>query len=380
MNEKHQGQKKMKKNILYLAFATIIISSGFCLDCNYKKHFFKKDAEETVKEPTTKNPPDTFGYIAPAEVEVLNGCNCFLTGSFLYWSVIEKGLNLGYTYKYEASDIITVNKKPIKMDSGYHPGFKVGFGVNKLPDNWGFLLDYTRLFVKEKANKTITSPTINDYIDSSWDTFSTSDKCSYVEARWKIKMDMLSIQMGRECYFGKKLQITPNFGLKGGWIDQKYNSDITSFLSTDTTTAQMDNRSKSWLVGPRAGIQSKWQLFKALKIMVNVAGSFLYQDFNTEINQKIPAQTTVTTETRMLEKRKQSQVTPNFEGLLGLSLDKYFSKNSWHFDFSAGYEFQYYFDQNQIRQLFESTKTSNEATNAGDLMFHGLTISARLDF
>ena len=57
----------------------------------------------------------------------------------------------------------------------------------------------------------------------------------------------------------------------------------------------------------------------------------------------------------------------------------YFSNKNYHLNLSLGYDFLYFYNQNQIRSLIDSLKSQNK-TKADDLILHGLNVKIRLDF
>jgi hypothetical protein len=65
---------------------------------------------------------------------------------------------------------------------------------------------------------------------------------------------------------------------------------------------------------------------------------------------------------------------------MGIGWGAYFGTNDWHFDASATYGFQIFFDQNMFRHYDGGTIVGSYTMPNGDLFVQGLTISARVDF
>lgn len=78
-------------------------------------------------------------------------------------------------------------------------------------------------------------------------------------------------------------------------------------------------------------------------------------------------------------KNKSRCLSPNIEFALGLGYGSYLCNSEWYFDLSAGYDFHYYWNQNMIKPLIDGSRSQIES-EAGGLMLHSLTITARLDF
>ena len=136
-------------------------------------------------------------------------------------------------------------------------------------------------------------------------------------------------------------------------------------------------KSRSWLVGPRAGLNTNWLFGEGFRAYGDMAASLVYQYYKS-----ITMQRTDTTDTSLLGynyANKIGYVTPVFELGLGLGWGTYFDCNNWHFDLILGYDFQYYWNQNMMRDLRDKVDTTC-GFSPGDLMLHGLTITARFDF
>ena len=78
-------------------------------------------------------------------------------------------------------------------------------------------------------------------------------------------------------------------------------------------------------------------------------------------------------------KNKIGYLTPNVEFDLGLGYGTYFCNNEWYFDLTIGYDFNYFWNQNFMRNLVDGQQTYSDS-DAGNLMLHGLNITARIDF
>jgi hypothetical protein len=160
-------------------------------------------------------------------------------------------------------------------------------------------------------------------------------------------------------------------------VDQSFNT--YSFYSK--------NKSTSWLIGPRVGLDTSWSIGSGFRIFGDVASSLFYQKIKTYISSENDAasftdgqsETTVTA-TKYQVKNTKDQITPKFDCTLGFGYGTYFSDNAWHFDITAGYDFSFIANQNTMRYVNDKIFNLPYQFDIGDLMLHGLTISARLDF
>jgi hypothetical protein len=323
------------------------------------------------------------GYNHQARIDV-DGWNVFITGSFIYWQAMEGGLDLG-DIKMDPDHVTSLDQYTdvIKMNFKYKPGFKVALGT-KLGehDNWLLSAEYTWLHLSDVKEVTSSDLASGYNIDEGWGRYA-SDEWTYTWAKWKLRYDMIDLEMARPYYVGTNLVLKPFGALRGGLIKQYY--DIIYSLTEDEVLSEEWVRivEKSWLVGPRIGIDCDWIFFDYFRLIGNAAAGLFYQHFNTTGHNYM---------TRTGEDNtyywnviaKEGQLTPNLEGALGLGWGSYFGEhNGWHFDLSALYEVHYFFDQNKMRVISERntapTMTSLYSTAAG-LMMHGLTVTARVDF
>ncbi|MES2123023.1 MAG: Lpg1974 family pore-forming outer membrane protein, partial [Chlamydiota bacterium] len=65
---------------------------------------------------------------------------------------------------------------------------------------------------------------------------------------------------------------------------------------------------------------------------------------------------------------------------LGLQWDYLFSQDRYHFGVKLGWEFNIFFDQNQLFNFMSSTNPGAINFQNDDLSFQGLTLGLRFDF
>ena len=82
--------------------------------------------------------------------------------------------------------------------------------------------------------------------------------------------------------------------------------------------------------------------------------------------------------------RDEYYVTPNLDAELGFAWSSYFDNEKWHIAIAASYDFHYFWNQNLLRKnlarMNEKVNNNNSFGPIFDLMMHGLTVTARLDF
>lgn len=363
-----------------------------CDSCNTCEPCKTCEPCEPCKPCCTETPktgePCTCAYNAPARIDPACGWKAWVTASFIYWQPKMKGLDLGDLVQADAgANNYTISK--INLDFDYKPGFKVGAGFSICRDDWTLYLEYTRLNCDNSNSMDLGSDfnETTNYIENGTASLGTTLMNSgfpyrSVKQKWELDYNMFDLELGRPYYLGKKLVFKPHFGMRGGWINHRVNFDGNYQYAT-LAFADYFARDKldTWLIGPRAGVKADWMIGCDFKVITNVAGSLTYQNFKPYINVTEPVQAGVTTARSAVVSNEISYLTPNVEFALGLGYGTYFCNKEWYFDIGATYDFHYFWNQNFIRNLDDSIGYLNFPDGAaGDLMLHGLTITARLDF
>ncbi|MBN2479762.1 MAG: hypothetical protein JXA94_06000 [Parachlamydiales bacterium] len=314
--------------------------------------------------------PTMPAYNAPASINVCGAWDFYVTGTFLWWEPKQENMEIALT---------TNQGQPnnpgefFGLDYKFKAAFKVSLGYNFNHDDWGTNLQYTRF------NSTINGSAEIGNATNMWnlwivdaDAFTDVQSVLNVDAKWKVDHNIFDFQLIRPAYNGKNLTLKPHAGLKGGWIDQKLTNTSLDNLGAETYYSTFE--SKSWLIGPRVGIDGNWFLVDRFRIFADAAFSLFYQKFSKILARTTSSDPTDTTIGYGVE-HNLSQINSSTEIQLGLAWGKYFDRNNWYFDISAGYDVQIYFDQNII-----SDARSTDITKPGNLMFHGLNATIRFDF
>ncbi len=322
------------------------------------------------------------GYNSPARIDVTGSWDVFTTASYIYWEASEKGLELGYTAP-TAADINNnhVTGQVADMNFKYGSGFKVGLGMNFEHDNWNIYTDYTRYHKTFYTNiKKSQDWDETGSFFSSWWYGIASDGTHSINANssWKLKYDMIDFELGRPFYNGRMLTVKPHFGARGGWIRQGYKGDLYYVYTNPYGLIPMAAHSNSWVIGPRAGFNTNWIFGSGFRFFGDFAGSILYQKFSVRYHCN-----NITSPHLIAQNQKDqfSRISPNCNLNAGFGWGTYFAKKSWHFDLTASYEFEYYWNQNRMRTIADSINEPGAlSTSIGDLMLHGLTVNMKFDF
>ncbi len=328
-------------------------------------------AQDSLKKSSNCFPvePTASAYNVPARVNVCGDYDFFITGDFLWWEAIEENMEIA----------ATINPGQVNNPGNYYginfkykPAFRVGVGYDFTYDDWTSDLTYTRYNAAFRASgdRGSASAMWNLWIAAT-SPFGDNVAVQNFGAKWSLDHNIFDLRLTRPFYNGQKLVVRPHYGLKGGWIDQKLIN--ASLDNAGTYTYNSIFKSESWLIGPRFGLDSNWYLVDRFRIFGNAAFSLFYQKYH-----KISAETDSTEPDNTSEysiNHNQFFINSSTELQLGFAWGIYFNKNRYYFDIAAGYDVQLYLNQNVM-----SSNRSGEATEPGNLMFHGMDINVKFEF
>ncbi|NGX62753.1 MAG: hypothetical protein KR126chlam6_00153 [Candidatus Anoxychlamydiales bacterium] len=358
-----------KNKFLAILFAVLACNVAFAYDNSQPTSGCERTQSCGCDIP---QPSCTSAYNHPANIDVCGSWDFFVTGTFLWWQPRQDQMELAQTlYANQSINVGSIHG----LSFDWEPAFKVGAGYNFNWDNWLAYVQYTRV-------NSSTSSTVNNTVETgktfhdTWLTQTTDADLQKVVGKWDLNFNIIDLECSRPYYNGKKLTFTTHYGLKGGWIDQKLKIDS----STATVGYSAEYSTDSWLIGPRAGIYTNWNFCEGFRAFGNVAASIFYQKFNKMTYRELA----VNDPTQWLRATDYSTSTlsPSLEMLVGFGWESYFANNNWHFDGFVGYETQVYFHQNMLRfhEQISLSAPPYSFNTPGDLVFHGLTVTARVDF
>jgi len=319
-------------------------------------------------------------YNSPARIDVTGAWDFFLSGSFIFWQPKMQELQIGLREAAAPGSQSLVNGDVVDYSYKFKPGFKVALGMNFDHDNWDLMAEYTWLYANN--SKTVTPLLASRGIYPLWRSHQTNSQHTTVNranGQWDLHMHLFDLELARCFYVGTKLTFRPHFGLRGSIMDSKVKASYGDSESGSTATTTVDQ--DTWSVGLRAGLDASYMLGAGFRIAGAAAFSLAYQDFNVKLKEENYYNPSTLW---AYYKHDYGFITPNPELRLGLGYGTYFADNAWHFDLEATYDFQVFFNQNMMRNLFEKTanvpNNTQNSGSSGDLFLQGLTVTLRFDF
>jgi len=308
----------------------------------------------------------------------------FFDVSFIYWQPTQENMELGLlTTTYTG----TSKSQELNPTFNYKPGFKIGLGGNFDHDNWDMHGEYT-WFHNTNSSSTglpVSEAGVVNGINPAWGSpnanYGTSNSYSTAAQKWTLDMDLLDLDLGRWYYVGTKLTCRPSFGLRGAVIKQQANQTYTNdnVLVGTVNTLTVKNKSNSWAIGPKFALDSNWVIGSGFRLFGNAEADVLYTRY-TKLSSDLK-NTSVTFVPEVFTKQSSvGTLRTHIDLVTGLGWGTYIDCNNWYLDFSAGYEFQVFFDQNAFRFFSDNVMHGKSFAPNGNLYLQGLTLTARLDF
>ncbi|HEX2579837.1 MAG TPA: Lpg1974 family pore-forming outer membrane protein [Rhabdochlamydiaceae bacterium] len=282
-------------------------------------------------------------------------------------------------------------------------GFRVGLGYSMDHDQWDTDLYYT-WFVNNPASGSTSQTAFTNPAGGSASSLNSALRATPSTVRsgtatTKLNFQVLDWELGRSFYVSNSISLRPHVGLKGAWI--KLTEGQTYTATAVPTSYSVSNSTKSWEVGPSAGINSNWFFGcgntmpsgrgevkdrPMWSIFGDVSGALMYGHFSNSHSETGTDAAGAAFAGFNASGLNRNLMVPVLSGILGLAWDYCFDCDKMHFGIRAGYELQYWFRQNQRFSNFndagtgESVASPRYTRTTGDLALQGLTIDVRFDF
>lgn len=322
-------------------------------------------------------------YNASARTEVRCSWDVFLTGTFLYWYVGQEGMDTGYNTAIANSTLLPPNDGlKVAQKGGYKPGFKVGLGADFDFDHWVGYLEYTWMHASTSQSTNAGSDSRGTAVIDlgTWYNRQTGTATDHtatgLSSKWKVNLDMLDAMLRRPYYEGRNLTITPFAGARAIWLRQNFRLSATA-TNAPQNPAVSHNNSKSWGLGPRAGMQGHWQLGLGFRLEGDASASLLYQRY-TKVAHSEDA-IVAGTIGPVVKYKNYGALRPIADMGLGIAWGSYLDCQNYYLDFAANYDFMVMWGQNMMRHLVDDLNYGVDGAPA-ELFYHGLTFTVRFDF
>lgn len=333
------------------------------------------------------------GYNQSADYKLDDSYGVYFTSDFIYWNLQQDLVRLGNIMTTDSSGALGLldgSGETVFMDTKYAPGFQVGLGFNMEGiDGWNFYSEYTwyqntNSYSRAAHHDQVVVPSglREDVVSGIATDIIVAEKA---KMKSQYHYNNLNLTVQRPFYFGRRVTANFGVGLRGLFVTQTvttFAEDISSYHSGDVTKVDLGEvlatkfYQKMWGLGPRFEFGTNWLLGYGFRIIADLAASVLYTSY-TNLSGSVEGAATLgivaDLQTRVLSNYNTLRAVT--ETSLGFGWGSYFGNNNdFHFDLSAGYEFNVYWNQNMLGMVV------NASGSPGNTYLHGLNIAARLDF
>jgi hypothetical protein len=292
-----------------------------------------------------------------------------------------------------------VDNTDLSQSFSYKSGFKVGFGfiVNH---EWVIDTKYTwiggtnTLDQRAPSSPTLTSGTATAlsgtpvWVVQDWFIQPTSNgqalSGTRVSSNWHYILDLFDVVLSPSYNSQPLLTITPFAGLRAALIQQKLNIALTEIggqtgITLTPQPIHSRNKSSSWGIGPRLGFEADCNLPRGFRLIGDLAASLLYTRYTKIVHKEDSASTTFNPGPYTFQYHDYNCLRPIAELGLGFGWGGTSKCKRYRWDFSASYDFNLFWSQNMMNKML--TEFLNGTTGyAGDLYFHGMTLSGCFSF
>lgn len=351
--------------------------------------FAYTDSGKTRSDDTT--PPKV---INPSARPMTPHKNWMLSGEALYWNAHEEGLE--YAVQDDAYVTATSsfrNAEFLRPKFRWDWGFRIGLGYVIDRDGWDICAKWTHFYTRSKGTSSCCGqsadlfPLLSNLPLASPTSAGAANLIADggAVAHWRLRLDLLDLECGREFMTSKWLSLRPHVGLRGAWIRQTYKvtysggfENTTSFSSFETDEADFKNNFKGG--GVRAGLDSKWGLTEDFSIYGNLAISLIYGRFKVQ-DQEVAVTASSTIPTPIINWMSAFHSSKAITDLaLGVRYDHFFQDSGFGLCLAVSWEHHMFFNQNQLWQAPRTGSETVFAQRHGDLSTQGWTFSAGIAF
>lgn len=307
------------------------------------------------------------GYFYPAMYELSSCVEFSVSADFLYWAA-NKQLNAIAFEETVAAD--SINTGVIIHRAGYRPGFSVGIGIG-IPgwDHFVFNAQYLRYDHTTTTTHTAgTGKFLTPLTGVVPGAPNPPTIATRVHSKWHFCLNEAELTVERPFYLGTRLVLSPAFGLKAFWFNERQSIDF-DLLNGDLGT--QNNHFKSWALGPYLFLDAKALLFCNAYLVAKFGFLAPYQKHTKISSQAVFPALGQNQQDFELGPKKPYVFEPYLESGIGLGWGSYFWCNKFHADIVITYDYN--------AALFLAYATFG-GTFPKDHYWHGLTLKGQFDF
>lgn len=331
------------------------------------------DQQRNKQKKDKENAKFAAGTVTAARPVLTDSYNIWLRGEALCWQAAEDNL---YYAGHSFSDIAKTDLLRFTFDWNW--GFRLGGGYNFSRDGWDLALIWTSITNHAHGSKKDPDHVPQVWTDPRAYKFQITGPTNAASGSWKVILDQIDLQLGRECYLGRYLTFRPKVGLRTVFIHQKLRSSVTETTATQFGDVVTILKNKFWGFGFTGGFDTDWKLGAGFSLFGSTDFSLLFGFFDVdEIGNIYVNSVLVDRWSTNSSFRSEKSI---FDLEIGFKWFGSFCSDRCGLTLKAGYAYHLYINQNQWQQPTGFPPTVAYIPTSGDLGYQGVSLSAQFDF
>ncbi len=344
--------------------------------------------EQQMKQVRTENAMGTYGAKTASARPDVDGNGWFLTGDVFYWKAAVGGTEYAYSDQ-DPIAALPISGRVKDMDFDWDWGFRVGIGYNFLHDGWDVSAQYTWF---NSSGSDSSSAGLNSslvplkglarIVSTPANPLHLFLFCRSAKSQYNFDFQSVDLDLGRNYFVSGKLSFRPYFGLKAAWIDQQQitrytggEPDAFNNIGPGINTIHVKDDCDFKGLGPRTGLDSKWHLGHGFSIFGNFATALVWGFYDVSHKEKYSP----VADNHVKLSADMNRFSPTVQFQLGLAYDAYFLNDTNHITIGLGFDAQYWWRQNQMLKIDDSTPAKYERYSE-DVSMQGVTLDIKWDF
>lgn len=332
-----------------------------------------------------EKPQSNFGFSYPKDLDLCDPYDFFFHVEGLAFQAMETGTSFLISNKAAVGTSLTNASiggfSGEDNNWGYNFGTRIGAGGIINHDAWNVDATWTWLNMTDSQKFTASSPgaLIPLWFPGVSATITSAASGARASGTWQCIMNVLDTAMGKAYHVSRKVVFNPHFGLRFAWLNHHYGAHYSGTGIVSDPNNIFHAKNDFWGVGARFGVDTDWMLGYGFKLFANASTSILSGKF--KINEKFTLPSSVPAINVNLTDDFHMNV-PNLEISLGADWGTYLDCNRYYLCFRAGYEFQVWWDQFNVRKISGGAidgSFQNDAVSRGTLSLNGFTLRVQLD-
>ena len=263
--------------------------------------------------------------------------------------------------------------------------------------DWGVRIDLGYQVPRKKMDIDLcwtyyeTSGTVSDRVDppntlfSVWSVPANNGTAYEYRSQAYARLNLNMIDLGISATFAPRrfLNITPFIDLSTLWIHQKFRFNLSGgpgVLGLQVVDDRIEMKNDYWAIGPKAGINTLWDLGWGFGICGNFNLSVLYGIFDIKQDEHTTFSGTAPITYLDVDHDSFHMIRCNFDLFLGLRWDRMFCRDRYHLLIEAGWENLLFLGQNQLMRFVNQSNSGINVSGKGDLGIQGLSMRAGCTF